>query len=79
MSEDRALEIQTAAPPLVPPKRPTVGAALVDDHADWPARLQENARQLAALREWCDAILATHRETIGRLDALRSRLDDAGV
>jgi hypothetical protein len=45
-SPDRPLAIQTAAPPVVPPKRPIVGVAMVDD--DDLSRLQAQAQPLAA-------------------------------
>jgi hypothetical protein len=63
--DDRSLDTETAAPPPAPPRRPIVGAAMADD--DFLSRLQEQARQLAALRDQCDAILTAHRAACERL------------
>jgi hypothetical protein len=56
MSDDRPLDTQTAAPPLVPPRRPLIGAAMQDDDAH---RLPEDlARRLAVAQDVTRAVLA---------------------
>jgi hypothetical protein len=55
-------DTQTAAPPVVPPKRPIVGAAMADDPAplDFHAMQRACARrtaQLQALKREIDALL----------------------
>jgi hypothetical protein len=62
---DRPLATHTAAPPVVPPKRPIVGLAMADD--DWRARFGEHLRQLDAARDQCEvnrlALQATLEQT----------------
>ena len=61
--DDRPLATQAAAPPMVPPRRPIVGAALQDD-AD--ARMRASLDLLARNQRQLEEILA-------RLDARDNR------
>jgi hypothetical protein len=61
MSDDRPLDAQAAAPPLIPPRRPIVSLAMGDDD-DPLAQLEAQGRQLAAVREQLDAVLTRLRD-----------------
>jgi hypothetical protein len=65
---DRPLDAQTAAPPPAPPRRPIAGAAMADDWDDYAARLHEQARRVAEIRDYCAAILAAHDASPPRVD-----------
>lgn len=55
--DDCSLDTQTAAPPLIPPRRPLVGVAMAD-HDELRSRLQAMMRQLERSREQIDDALA---------------------
>jgi hypothetical protein len=55
-SDDHPLPTQTAAPPVVPPKRPNVSAAMADD--DGQTRFQELDNRLQAAEQATRAALA---------------------
>lgn len=78
MPTDDRLDTQTAAPPAVPPKRPIVVAAAMDE--DDLFRLQPHARQIAELKALCDVLslkcqagLRESRAALDRLDAWEAR------
>jgi hypothetical protein len=65
-SSDCPLAIQTAAPPVVPPRRPIVGIAMPDD---------DFGERLARLDDLARALEASHAATQAALRALRERLE----
>jgi hypothetical protein len=69
--EDAALDTQVAAPPAIPPRRPLVAAGLPDnDDLTW--RLQEQARQLHALKDQLLAALAARKLWRSMMDGYSS-------
>jgi hypothetical protein len=61
------LATQTAAPPVVPPKRPMVGAAMADD---WRQEHARQAQQLQDLLCQLDTAIEAHRAAQARLDGI---------
>jgi hypothetical protein len=73
MSEtsETPLATQTAAPPTVPPKHPIVGIAMGDDDLSrLRARFEEQGRQLAALRDDIDRMIAERVQSRERRRAM---------
>jgi len=65
--DDRPLDTQTSAPPIVPPRRPIVGLALADDDY-WPRFWQQQAR-LQDLERLLLNVQQVNREALARLRA----------
>ncbi len=66
------MKTQTAAPPVIPPRRPIVGIALGDEDPDWIGR-HRDAGQRA--QQQLDKLLKLLAENRAALDRTRARLD----
>jgi hypothetical protein len=75
MNNDRPLATQTAAPPVVPPRRPLVGLGLTDDPDDFQARVRAQLRDLEESRRRIDEIIAANQVARARLDEWQARLN----